>query len=379
MNRIFKLLASGTLAAATVVGSGSASFAQEIKVGIISLLSGPYAFNGKVLNDGLKLAFEQANTARAANGEKKIQIIEADTAGDKGQALTQITKMVEIDRVNLIIGPVTSAEALALAPVANQLKVTMFTPGAAAAIVSSGPYAFKITPNAKELMVTLSDYAVKKVGVKKVAIVFDRSSEAFIDQANSFKKGLTDLGVKIVSEDGVLATDTNFVSLQSRLASQDIDGLFVALPTEVGANFVLQVRRAGLDPKVKVFSVQSAVADSFIKTAGGAAEGVYFMADYILSEDSDTNRAFVKAYTEKYGSSPTNWSAIGYAMGTIATTAIKNAGPSPSREQVKEAFANLKDVPIIIGGHSWSPGADRNPIYRGLVLVVKDAKFTVAP
>jgi len=98
----------------------------------------------------------------------------------------------------------------------------MFTTAALPAILTSGPYAFKITPNGGEFMSALSDYAVNKLKVKKVSLVYDRSADGFIDQMKGFKSGLTKAGVTIVSEDGVLASDTNFVALTTKLSGSTL-------------------------------------------------------------------------------------------------------------------------------------------------------------
>ena len=62
-----------------------------------------------------------------------------------------------------------------------------------------------------------------------------------------------------------------------------------------------------------------------------------------------------------------------------SVTAIENAGPHPDREKVKDVMNARHDQPTIIGNHSWTMDARRNPHYGAALLVVKDGKFALAP
>jgi len=100
--------------------------------------------------------------------------------------------------------------------------------------------------------------------------------------------------------------------------------------------------------------------------------------DYVPSDPSAANQAFIKAYAASYWKAPTNWAAVGYTMGKLTAKAVTDAGPHPTREKVRDTLANFKDVPVLIGQGTWGVSPDRNPIYQGLVVTVKDGKFVPA-
>ena len=372
------MLAGGVAMVAMVIGAAPVVAQETIKLGIMNPLTGTYAFGGVPIQNGMKLAIKQANDAGVL-GSTKITYVEADSAGDKGQTITLVSKFAQNDNVLMILGPTTSLESTGGAPVANQLKVPMFSIGSSKAILDAGPYSSKVQAVGSDIMGNLSKYAADRLGVKKVSLVFDRSNDGFVGQKDAFKKNLQDAGVAIVSEEGILASDTDFLALATKLAGQDIDAFFVAAPAEVGSNVLLQARQGGVPSKVLFLGPSTFASDAFIATAGSASEGAYIVADYFAGDPSEANQKFVKAYRETYKVGPDNWSAMGYALATLAVQAIKDAGPNPTRETVMKALNALRNQPTIMGNHTWTMDNDRNPTYGAALLTVKGGKFVLAP
>jgi len=378
MNLLRRTLLSGGMALLALGALAAPGFAENIKIGMMNALTGAYAFGGVPIQNGMKLAIKEANDSGVL-GATKIDIVEADSAGDKGQTITLVSKFAQSDNVLMIIGPTTSLEATAGAPVANELKVPMFVIGSSKAILAAGPYSAKVQSVGTDIMGNLSKYAVAKLGVKRVSLVFDRANDGFVGQKDAFKKLLTDAGVQIVSEEGILSSDTDFLALATKLSGEKIDAFFVAAPAEVGSNVLLQARQGGVPPEVLFLGPSTFASDAFITTAGAASEGAYIVSDYFVGDKGEANQKFVKAYTAAYKVGPDNWAAMGYALATLAIEAIKDAGPNPTREKVKDAMNALHDQPTIIGNHTWTMDEGRNPHYGAAVLTVKNAKFELAP
>jgi branched-chain amino acid transport system substrate-binding protein len=377
MKLLRRTLLAGSVAMLAMTAFAAPGSAENIKIGVMNALTGAYAFGGVPIQNGMKLAIKEANESGVL-GDTKIDVIEADSAGDKGQTITLVSKFAQSDNVLMIIGPTTSLEATGGAPVANELKVPMFVIGSSKAILDAGPYSMKVQSVGTDIMGHLSKYAVEKLGVKKVSLVFDRANDGFVGQKDAFKKLLADAGVEIVSEEGILSSDTDFLALATKLAGQDIDAFFVAAPAEVGSNVLLQARQGGVPTKVLFLGPSTFGSDSFIETAGGASEGAFVVSDYFVGDPGELNQKFVKAYTDAYGNGPDNWAAMGYALATLAVQSIKEAGPHPDREKVKDAMNALRDQPTVIGNHIWSMDEGRNPHYGAAVLTVKDGKFELA-
>ncbi|MWB78194.1 ABC transporter substrate-binding protein [Pseudooceanicola sp. 216_PA32_1] len=364
---------------AILLAGATMSQAETYKVGVINALTGTYAFGGVPIQNAMKLAIQHANESGEL-GDVTLEVVEGDSASDKGQTITLVSRLAQNDDLLIILGPTTSLEGTAGAPVANEQKVALFGIGSSRGIVEAGPWSFKVQQVGDDMLGELSAYVAGKTDIKKVAVIFDRSNDGFVSQKNAFIKGLDGTDVDVVSEDGILSSDTDFLAIATRLASSDIDAFFVAAPAEVGGNVVVQLRQAGLPMNVPLVGPSSFATPAFIDTAGGAAEGSIVIADYFLKAETEGNADFVTAYQEAYGELPDNWAAMGYALADLAVEAIKRAGPEPTRAKVREALAGLRDVPTILGNGTWTMDDDDfDPHYGAAILVVKDGDLMLAP
>ncbi len=364
------------LAGAALLGANGLAFAQgkEIPVGVFNSLTGTYAYGGVPIQNAMKLALEQANAAGLPGGNK-FKVFEADEAGDKGQAINIVNQFARRDNVMLILGPTVSALALAAGPVANELKVPMLAIGSSPGIPAIGPWTFKIQATPVDIMGFLGKLAVESLGVRNIILLHDQSNDGFVLQKTAVADYLTKAGTKIVIDEQFISSDSNFLALATKVASTPTDAIFIAAPAELAANLILQIRQAGLDPKVKFIGPSTLGSANFIKTGGKAVEGTYVVSDYSATSPTPMNQAFEKAYQAKYGSLPDNWAGMGYALGQVAVQAVKNAGPTPDRTKIRDELAKLNKVPVVLGNGTWSVDAGRNPSYGGVLLQVKNGTF----
>jgi branched-chain amino acid transport system substrate-binding protein len=371
-----QILRRSAVAAAVLFAATSLAFAQgkDITVGVFNATTGVYAFGGVPIQNGMKLALEEAN-AQGLPGGNKFKIFEGDTAGDKGQAINLLNQFAKRDNAMIILGPTVSAEALAVGPVANELKVPMLAIGSSPGIPATGPWAFKIQATPADIMGFLGKLAVEKLGIKRVILLHDQSNDGYVGQKNALGEYFKQAGTTIVADEKFVSSESNFLALATKMASLQTDGIFIAAPAEVGANLILQMRQAGLDAKVKFIAPSTFGSLNFIKAGGKAVEGTYIVSDYSPNNPSPMNVAFVKAYQARYNGVPDNWAAMGYAVGQVAVQAVKNAGPNPDRTKIRDELAKLNKVPMVLGNGTWTVDANRSPTYGGVLLQVKDGNF----
>lgn len=364
------------LAGAVLIALSGLAMAQgrDIPVGLFNAMTGNYAFGGVPIQNGMKLALEQANAAGLPGGAQ-FKIFEGDTAGEKGQTISLVNQFVKRDNVLMILGPTTSGEALAGAPVANDLQVPILAIGSSPGILATGPWAFKVQSTPVDIMKLLGKLAVEKLGVKRVITAMDQSNDGYVGQKEALVSYLKGAWVQIVADEKFVAAESNFLALATKIATTPTDAIFIAAPAEVAANLIIQIRQAGLDPKVKLIGPSTFGSLGFIKAGGKAVEGTYVVADYAPNSSSPLNTAFANAYKAKYKATPDNWAAMGYALATVAAQAVRNAGPNPDRTRIRDALAKLNKVPVVLGNGTWSVDAMRNPSYGGVLLQVKDGGF----
>lgn len=194
-------------------------------------------------------------------------------------------------------------------------------------------------------------------------------------QKNAIGEYFKKAGTTIVADEKFVSSESNFLALATKVAATPTDAIFINAPAEVSANLIIQFRQAGLDGKVKFLAPATMSSQGFITAGGKAVEGTYIGADYALSNPSPMNQAFVKAFQAKYKAAPDAGAALGYALGQVAAAAVRNAGPAPDREKIRDELARLNNVPMVLGEGKFSLNAGRNPHYGSVLLQVKDGNF----
>jgi branched-chain amino acid transport system substrate-binding protein len=366
--------------AAVAAGATGTAWAQgaELTVGVFNATTGVYAFGGVPIQNAMRLAIEQANK-QGLPGGARIKIVEGDTAGDKAQTINLINQFARRDNAILLLGPTTSVEAVSGAPVSNALQIPMISTSSSAEILDAGPWSFKVGAQATQTTGRLGRYAVEKLGVKRALVVFDQGNEGYIAQKNAMRDALKSSGAQVLAEEGIQASDSNFLPLATKIAAQDADAIFIAAPAELSANFFTQLLQAGVSPKTRFMGPASLASQGFIKAGGKAVENAYVVADYAATSANPVNAAFTEAYKTRYGTAPDNWAAMGYSTALIGIQAIRNAGPNPDRTKVRAELAKSSKVPVVIGDGLWTLDAGRQPSYGAAILQVKNGAFVSAP
>jgi branched-chain amino acid transport system substrate-binding protein len=252
----------------------------------------------------------------------------------------------------------------------------MFSLATSNGILDTGPWSFKFQQSAQDQFPLLGKHVLEKTPIRKMAIVYDRTNEGQMDQKNVFREAFKAGGGTVVMEESVGSNDTNFAPLVTKILSLDVDAVFLSLYAEQGGNLMVQMRQAGLPAKVRFIGNTAIASPRVLAIAGKAAEGTLVMSEYITG--IPRNKSFEAAYKARYNIEPDSWAAGGYAMGQIGVRALKDAGPNPTPEKVRNAFMNIRDVPVPVGSGVWNH-KDRKPSFGAVILVVADGKFVVAP
>jgi branched-chain amino acid transport system substrate-binding protein len=311
-------------------------------------------------------------------GGPKVKFIDADYASDKGQAINLANQAVNREQAVLVLGPTTTVDTLAVAPIFNESKTPFFTMGTSNQIITTGPWSFKFAQSGGDMIPMVAKYALEKTSVRKVAIIYDRNNDAMIEFRNFFRDSFKAGGGTVVTEEAVATNETNFLPLVSKLMAMDIDGVFFSTYAEQTANIMVQLRQAGLPAKIRFLGLTSHGTPRFVEIGGKAVEGTIIVSEFVTGIDRPLNKSFEAAYKARYKTSPDSWAALGYSMGQVSLAALKSAGPKADRDKVREALMKVRDVPVVVGTGEWNQ-SDRKPNYGALMVVVKDGKFVLAP
>jgi len=366
--RAFVQLAAGLLVAA----AARPASADQVVIAGQYPLSGPMAsYSGPFLREGTEIAMKRIDETQMLGKDRTLKVVMEDNAGDRNQAISLMNRFATSDNATAVLGVYGSYLSLPTAPVANELKVPFLAIAASPAIVQAGPWSFILIEQPDSSMKIEAQFAAERLKVRSAAMVFDRANDASVRLKDAFAKYFKERGGAIVSEDGISAQDTNFAPIATKIASEKIDLLFLESVPSVAANFLVQVRQAGLDPSVKLMASGQVSSPVFRDIAGAAAEGIYYAADYVADMPAAENRYFVDAYRKRNNNKdPDQNAAWAYTGMLLLAHAIHDAGPGADRTKVRDALAKLKDVDTPLGAGKFSYDQERMPVFDLVMLQV---------
>lgn len=373
MTKVTRLGLAALLGSAMLAGPVHA--ADEVNIAAILSTTGTYAFVGVPLVNGIRMADEEL-AASGGYGPHKVAIRFDDNRSDRQEAISLLTRRANVDNADMILGPISSAEAMATGPVAVQLSVPMFTTAMTTEVLPLGDWIFKSTETAVTYMPPLATHIAEKLQPANCYLVSILDNPGYIIQKDVFRDTLAGKGVTILADEGILATDTDFTALSTKIVDADPDCLFVTTPPEQAANIILQAKQAGLDPDTIIAGDTGLGSSQFINAAGGAAEGVLFVS--IFSSDfSDETRGFYERYRAKYGIPPDHWAATGYSMMSIIAAAVSSIEGDVNRETLRAAMTKTRDVPVLMGTGNMTFGDGRVPVHGSVVMRVTNGSWEV--
>ncbi len=205
-------------------GGKSTTDASAIKIGFIAPLSGDAAVYGEPARNMVAMAIGEINAAGGING-RQIEVVYEDGKCSGPYAASAAQKLVNVDKVQVIIGGFCSGESLASVPVAEQGKVALFSPGSSSPdLTGKSPYFVRNYPSDSAQGSVLAEAAYAK-GWKKVAFLQEQTDYALGVQ-KAFSEKFTSLGGTVVKEEFPTPT-SDFRSMLAKLKSQNPDALFI--------------------------------------------------------------------------------------------------------------------------------------------------------
>lgn len=266
MHLLFVLMVSFMVSAVSGGGGAYAAEPSPLVIGVIGVMSGPYAIWGENLREGATLAAETINKKGGVRG-RKISLLFRDDEANPTKSVTAVTELVERQKVNALIASATTGATLAVLPYVAKEKIPHFLASSSGTNIDSkaNPYTFKAMSSDSAIAKTMAEFLVKTRGYKKIGIFC--VSDGY---GNALKGYYTDalkvLGVKPVSIQGVNNGETTATSQVLRMKQDGVEAIMVgALEPEI-ATLMRSMERAGFT--VPVLATQIPVTGSFFDLMG---------------------------------------------------------------------------------------------------------------
>jgi branched-chain amino acid transport system substrate-binding protein len=356
-----------------------ATQAAEYKIGVLQSITGPAAFIGAPMKDGVVLAVEEINRKQLLGAGNTIKLEIADDATDRNQTLSVLKRFAADPSMLLVLGPTSGAVAVAAASAANDLKVPMLSTSNSTDVLKAGPWSFILTQPADFTVPHMAIYAAEKLKVQNCTVIGINDVEIYVQLQKGFENVAKSKGVKIGSVEAIKGSDADFSALATKVVNANPDCVFISATAPQAANIIIQLRQAGLDPKTRIMGHNAFSSPQLVDRGGKAVEGVYFIGDWVPGGTDDFSRAFAAAWKAKHNSDADNWASVGYTAAQILAAALKDAGSNPSRESLRDALAKTKNVRVTVGNGVVNYDSERKPNWGMRVMQVKDGKFVLAP
>lgn len=337
---------------------GSASAADDIKIGTIFPLTGNMAFGGNEGFTGTDIAREIVNS-RGGIGGRQITFVKAD-APDQTAATNEMNRLISRERMKMVIGSFSSAIAFTASAVAERERIIYWeNHGVADDITRRGfKYLFKTNINATGTGGGASTFAAQylapKLGIDpkamKVGIAWEDGT-----YGSSVGKGIISFakknGLKIVADEGYSAKSTDLSPVILKLKASNPDVLLVA---GIGSDAVLfwkQARDLGLNVKAVVATSGGWGVPNFAQNLGESANGV-FSSDFptnvnsrgLTKEALELQKEFIERFQKAKGSRPTGNAYLAFAGTMLLFQHVLPKASSLDPEKVREVAMSL-DLP----------------------------------
>ena len=346
--------------------------AQDIVVGEFASLTGSEATFGINSSNGVELAKQEINNAGGLLGGRKIKIIMEDDQSKPGQPSAAVKKLVASDRAIAILGEIASSRSLEAAPICQNAKIPMVSPGSTnPSVTEKGDYIFRVCFIDPFQGTVMAKFALDNLHKKKIAILQDVKSDYSKGLAQFFKEYFTSHGGQIVADLSYTGggTDKDFRAQLTKIKVAQPDAIFVpGYYTEAGL-IARQARSLGI--KVPLLGGDGWDSPKLTEIGGSALDGCYFSTHFSVQDQNPKVQDFVKKYQAKFHTLPDGMAPLGYDAMMILGQAINTAG-STDGTKIRDTLTNVKDYPGVTGNITIDE--KRNAKKAAVVLEVKGSQ-----
>ena len=251
---------------------------EEIRIGAALPLSGEGALYGQAAKNAIDLFVGQVNGKGGVSG-KKIKLFYEDTKLSPQEATLAVKKLIEINKVPVIIGPMSSSEVEAVLPMSESKQVVIVSPSATD---------HKLSGRSRYLLRTIVDdsyegeimarFIYEKLGVRKLA-VFNVQSAGPQGVTESLTANFKKLGGEIVFSDVCEQDATDFRTQLTKIKASGYDALFFAGFAKETGRMLRQAKEIGINKQI--LAHQTAEAPEVREIAGDAANGIIFASSQL--------------------------------------------------------------------------------------------------
>ncbi|MCC7006050.1 MAG: branched-chain amino acid ABC transporter substrate-binding protein [Ottowia sp.] len=313
------------------------AYAEELKIGFAAPLTGPHAMYGKDMYNGIVLAVEDFNASKTLIGGKPMRVVllvEDDQAD--ARLGTQIAQKMVDRQVNGMFGHFNSGVAIPASRIYQQAGLPQFSLASAPEYTRQGfKTTFRMLPSDVQQGRVMGNYAVKTLGLKKIALIDDRTAYGQ-GAADEFERAARAAGAQIVRREFTSDKSYDFKAILSSIKRAKPQGIFYGGMAAQAAPLVKQMRELGID--ATLLGTEALRMDSFLKVAGRAAQGTVVVLGGKPLAQMPGGVAFNERHKARFGAPVDVYAPASYDAAMMMFGAMKKANSTEPKAYLPYLF-----------------------------------------
>jgi branched-chain amino acid transport system substrate-binding protein len=315
-----KAAGSGLAVSALGIPLAARAQSESIRVGLMTVKTGPLASGGIDMERALVQFLKERNNTLTG---RKIELFVADSAGVPAQARTKLQELVERDKIQVMIGPLDAASALAADDYIRQQELPTLSVAAAEDMTQRkpNPWFVRGTSTSSQCSQPLADYCAKTLKYKRMATIADDIAYGH-EMCAGFQHVFEDAGGKIVQKFFPPLTVPDYATYLAQLKT-NIDGIFLGFAGSNGFRWYKQFNEYGLKGKINVVGGMTAFDEAVLRNMGDEALGIITACWYSAELDNPINKKFAAAFRNDWKYDPGFYAAATYVEGAVLEAGLE--------------------------------------------------------
>ena len=345
---------------------------SKVRVGLLLPYTGTFAQLGVAIENGVRMAIEEKG---GKLGGRDIEWFKVDDESEPSKGVENANRLVQRDKVDVLIGTVHSGVQMGIQRVARESGVLNLIPNAgvhAATRALCAPNVFRTSFTNSQPTLALGKVMMEKGHKRAVWITWKYAAgdEAF----EGFKESYTKAGGTIVKELGLPFPNVEFQALLTEIASIKPDAVACFFAGGGAAKFMRDYAAAGLQGKIPLYG-SGFLTEGVLDAAGPAANGVITTLHYSDSLDTPRNKQFRLAYAKMFRSQPDVYAVQGYDSGQLL---VQGAAAVKGDLANKQALYKAMESAVIDSPRGkWTMSKAHNPVQDIYLRVVENKENKV--
>lgn len=343
-----------------------------IRIGFLAGTSGRMADLGISGRDAAQLAVDECNRQGGIAG-RQVQLLARDDQQAPDLAREAVEGLID-EGVAALIGPMTSAMALAITPLLNEARLVCVAPTVSTQQLSGhDDYFFRVVATADEHATRSARFHAKPGGMKRIVAAYDLSNRSYCENwLNSFTRVFTAQGGEVLT--GICFDTTrnrSFMDVARELLSHAPDGVLIIANSMDAALICQQIRK--IDTHIPITLSDWGATERLLELGGRAVEGVTVVQPFDRSSKAPPYQAFRKAYLERYKHEPGFPGVFTHDATQVVLAAL---GAQKKDQSLKETILLLREFKGLQGAFSFDDFGDVKRS-NSSISIVRNQKFVV--